>query len=326
MNFDLPETSVALGAVFNDMRLASTAATSLEEHTSALTQIGFFNLAGPDAPDAANKHLNISIALTGAARAGMLAPLTETLMVREAHLQRSSNRPWTAAPTSLRRGTAALVPYGQVAANVLVASRGDGLELLPSNGRLASAPLQDRHTWQDVPTDYVAFDELAGPFCWRNEAAVVLGYCERMLDLTQPHVANRSVFGHPLTSFQAPRFRLSEVYWRIRGLRRLVLDAAWRADTGSETASVAAALAWLYAASVGRIVARHTHHVMGAIGFQDDMGLTRVSGALATRRLAIRASIPSRLVWQAWDRTSPNPSSTVMGALNPTGQAVEAVS
>jgi hypothetical protein len=173
--------------------------------------------------------------------------------------------------------------------------------------------MQNNHTWED---EVVPFEEIAVDVAWRNNAALVVGYSSRLLELARLQVEDRVAFNKKLITFQAPRFKLVEIFWRIEGLRNVVIDAAWRADNDDPRSRAMSALAWIYASQVSRIVARHTVQVMGAMGFQDEAGVPRLVGAMATLRLSARGPMAATAAWSSFDRFSDFPSSNVLGALN----------
>jgi alkylation response protein AidB-like acyl-CoA dehydrogenase len=135
----------------------------------------------------------------------------------------------------------------------------------------------------------------------------------RSLQIAMAHLVSRTAFGRRIVSFQTPRFRLVDIYRRIDGLSWLVYDAAWRLDRGDERGNPAAALAWIYAHSASHEVARNVHQVMGAMGFQNDIGLPQVTGAMAALRLAIGTQPATELIHDHRDLESAEPASTVLG-------------
>jgi alkylation response protein AidB-like acyl-CoA dehydrogenase len=129
------------------------------------------------------------------------------------------------------------------------------------------------------------------------------------------HAKTREQFRRPIASFQAVQFRLAESFWRLSGLRLLVREAAWRADRGQPETEPISALAWLHARQVGRIVGRHVHQVFGAVGFTDELGLTRQTGAVTVLRLTVPVEDAVAAVRRNRLPVGEVPPSTVLGGL-----------
>jgi alkylation response protein AidB-like acyl-CoA dehydrogenase len=311
MDFGLPDETTALRDALDSWSRRAAPAGEVAEHSKALREFGLFELSGARATDTEHASLNVAVALEALGRAGLTGPVVETLFATYAGLvDQSTEVTWVAGGSHLRRGGRTLVPYGQVSGMVLAGQPGL-VEAVPAAGEPAHVIMQDRHTWQaGVP----AFEEIAAAFAWRNMAALTVGYCDRISGLALRQLDGRIAFGKPIVSYQAPRFRLAESYWRVEGLRSMVLDAAWRADASDPRATFMAALAWTYAARAGKLVARNVHQVMGAIGFIDEAGVVGLTGALASMRLTLHSPLAARAAWDGFDRDSAHPASNLLNS------------
>src|SRR5262249_25996691 len=75
--------------------------------------------------------------------------------------------------------------------------------------------------------------------------ARALGACERLLQLAVDYANTRETFGAPLAERQAIQWMVADSAVEIEALRWLVLNAAWRQETGQDTRH-AASMAKLY--------------------------------------------------------------------------------
>jgi alkylation response protein AidB-like acyl-CoA dehydrogenase len=72
-------------------------------------------------------------------------------------------------------------------------------------------------------------------------AAQALGLMRAALAESVKHVKKRSVFGAPLSTYQATQFKLADMYTYIRAGRSMVYEAAWRIDQGKTDHALVAA-------------------------------------------------------------------------------------
>jgi hypothetical protein len=308
VNVELPDSTVEFAKVLAGALNRSPA--DCDALFAMLCELGVIDLAGEDSADPGNAQLNVAVALEEIARAGLRAPVGESIWARAHGFDVAGGFVALAAGPAVDGER--LVPYGASATSLLTGSTA-ALELtpMPASTRPARIEIDDGHVWlrdADVPT----FFELDRGFAWRAAAASTVGAMAKATDMAIEHARNRVQFGRPLASFQALQFRLAECHWRVLGLRLLVREAAWRADRNDSRADVASALAWLYARDVGRIVTKHAHQVHGAIGFTRELGLTAVTGSAAMLRAFHPASDAARLVRESRGWEGAVPPSTVL--------------
>ncbi len=72
-------------------------------------------------------------------------------------------------------------------------------------------------------------------------AAQALGLMRAAFAESVKHVKKRSVFGAPLSTYQATQFKLADMYTYIRAGRGMVYEAAWRIDQGKTDHALVAA-------------------------------------------------------------------------------------
>jgi alkylation response protein AidB-like acyl-CoA dehydrogenase len=161
---------------------------------------------------------------------------------------------------------------------------------------------------------------------WLTGAAIIAGLAQGALALAVEHTANRRQFGRQLASFQAVQFPLAECKILVDGLYLMVLDAADRADRGTQDRGtqdrVTSALAWLAAVRCAEATTKASHQAFGALGFCLEAGLVQLTSGMAWLRLtsATRAArsylaahrqrqepgvAPGCLVLEAFDRNDP---------------------
>ncbi|MGZ4296489.1 MAG: acyl-CoA dehydrogenase family protein [Solirubrobacteraceae bacterium] len=98
-------------------------------------------------------------------------------------------------------------------------------------------------------------------------AAVVVGVCQRALDMTLDYVKDRKQFGVPVGSFQAVSHRCAQMLLHTESARSTAYYAAWAADAEAQRLGEAAALAAAAAATGAREVAASAIQAHGGIGF-----------------------------------------------------------
>ena len=307
MNLELPDDTVAFAAV-----IARALVDETVDLFVALDALGVLDLTGSESADPEHAHVNVAVALEQIAGAGRRAPVAETIWARGHGLD--TGRGFVAATCDEHAGADRFVPYGSVALSLLAGPLdAPAVVSMPVAARPARIEIDLGHLW--LPATFVApsLASLDQPFAWRAAAATTVGAMARATDMAIEHARNRVQFGKPLASFQALQFRLAECHWRLLGLRLLVREAAWRADRGDPRAAAVSALAWLYARDVGRIVTKHVHQVHGAIGFTRELGLTTLTGSVATLRAIHPAGRAARVVQAARGWEGAVPPSTVLG-------------
>lgn len=321
MDFTLPDTSRALRDVFADwIRELDPPSSTASAHGADLRRLGFLDLLGPDAADVSHQHLNVAIVLEQLAKAGLVGPFAETLWAAAyADVPESGGDVvWCAAPSAFEEDGRSLVPFGGRATHLLVAADPPELVELAGLARPAQTPaLPDAHAWVPAARAGRPFESSAPAYSWISLAALTAGYCARLIDLALRQTVDRVAFGRRLLTFQAPRFQLSECYHLVEALKLMVIDAAWRADRHDPRGPALAAAAWIYAADVGKTVARDVHQVMGAASFPTETGVTPVTGALASSRLFVGTSVAADLLWRTWRRAEHPPQSNVYLSLAP---------
>ena len=188
--------------------------------------------------------------------------------------------PATVAPRPFG-GAPQLVPAGAVAGIVVGLDAGSGdlvaiEEDAPGTAveNLANLPL----AWRARPasgagvTVVASGAAAAGAFAaaldeWRVlTAAMLVGACDRALELGLDYVKTRQQFGVPIGSFQAIQHGLAEVTPGIAGAHMLVAKAAWAADSEPASASRLASMALLFAAELAHTVTYRAMHYHGGYG------------------------------------------------------------
>lgn len=306
MDFTLDTDTQDLAAAVRDWGRRSDPTTFWDvEH-----ELGLLGVLGNHEAD--NRHVNAVVVLEGLARAGVTGPLAETLVARSADV--GPDKGPIAIPSGTQRDGRRFVPHGAMASGVLLSVQGrQTMAEPPADG--AATIISDGHAWMRLGTDVASFDDLAPALARRAAASLVAGWCQGIVERAAAHARERRQFNKPIGSFQATRFRVVEAFWRTEGLRQLVLEAAWRADQDDPRHDALSALAWVYAYQVGRIVSRHVHQVFGASGFNSEVGLTAVTGAISTQRLSLDRHAAAQTAWEARVRVphGVQPASTVLG-------------
>jgi alkylation response protein AidB-like acyl-CoA dehydrogenase len=284
MRFDLPSDTQDLADGVRKLAVALVERQAPDPQVyGALADMGVFDLLGKESPDSDNGHVNTVVVVEQLARAGLVGPFSETIRAGAVGELVSS-------PAPVRDGHARLVRYGARVSRVLTA---EGLVPLGAT-RPAEMKLTRDHLW--VESVGAGLEETEPGYVWRTAAAETLGHLETGLARAVEHAKSRVQFKRPIATFQAVQFRLAECRWRLSGLQLLVREAAWRADREDTRADAISALAWLHARTVGRAVTAHVHQVFGAVGFTDELGLVRHTGATTMLRSTIDPRHAARLV------------------------------
>ena len=241
-----------------------------------------------------------------AGRHAAVAPVAETQVA--AYLLARCGAAVPAGPLSVcldgaADGVARRVPYGQIAAAVVVAGQ-DSLRIVrPSAAARAFANLAGE------PRADIAFDQAgaqlpadpavlgaARALLRLLRAALILGAAERCLDLTVGYVRERRQFGRPLAAFQSVQQQVAIMGGETALMRAAVdgavaalsdADAAGAADAAREYAAFAVDCAKAQAGVGATTVARIAHQLHGAIG--------------TTREHALRLATTRLWAWSAED-------------------------
>lgn len=314
MNLDLPEQTSDLAELLR-RRLDGLSSAPASQVADVLDELGVLDMLTDDSPDPDNRHVNAYVALRELAYAGISGAYAETMWARAywPEDRRPELTGLVAIPCEVEHDGKRLVPFGMAAAGVAIAGPSGAHAFLSVPNMLqADVRLQEGHAWADVPSGSASFEELDAPYCWRAAAAGVTGYMEAALALAVTYARTRVQFGRPIGAFQSIQFRLAQCQWRLSGLELLVREAAWRADRNDPLSEPLSALAWLYARQVGRLVTAHAHQVFGAIGFTQELGLTRLTSPVTFQRAVLPAAAAAALVWAARDRGGTEPASSVL--------------
>lgn len=300
MRFDVPSDTQDLADAVRKLAdaLAEQQAPDADVY-AGLADMGVLDLLGPESPDPDNGQLNTVAVVEQLARAGLVGPFAESVRA-------GAVGGLVGSPSPLTDGGDALVRYGARVSRVLTA---DGLVELAGT-RPADVKLAKDHVW--APVAGAGLEESDPGYVWRTAAAETLGHLETGLARAVEHAKSRVQFKRPIGSFQAVQFRLAECRWRLSGLQLLVREAAWRADRGDPRADAVSALAWLHARTVGRAVTAHVHQVFGAVGFTDELGIVRHTGAVTVLRTTIDPRRAVRLVREARPAVGAVPPSTTL--------------
>jgi alkylation response protein AidB-like acyl-CoA dehydrogenase len=313
MNVELPAGTIEFVTVLAQALKDDRDSTGL---FSLLDGLGVLDLAAPDSADPDNAHVNIVAALEEIARAGVCAPVAETIWSRGAVLDAPAGFVAIASAGESRGDR--LIPYGALATSLVCGTvAAPEAYSMPGEVRPAHVEIDSDHLWLPNTISAPSFVELDQAYAWRSAAATTVGAMAKATDMAIGHARDRVQFGKPLASFQSLQFRLAESHWRLMGLRLLVREAAWRADCDEPRADAVSALAWLYARTVGKIVTKHTHQIHGAIGFTRELGLTTVTGSTATLRSLYPARDAAEVVRSARGWSGDVPPSTVLGGFRP---------
>lgn len=183
-------------------------------------------------------------------------------------------------------GSEPAVPQAHLAERVLVPARtGAGETVLVlvdpagEGARLERAETTNREVHPHLHLDGAAVastDVVAGPdggaalaWCldaaWTGLAAMAVGVCESALRQTADYLNEREQFGRPLSTFQGTMLRAADAAIDIEAMRVTLWQAAWRIDTGRESAEAVAVAKW-QAAERGQRVVHATQHLHGGVG------------------------------------------------------------
>lgn len=104
------------------------------------------------------------------------------------------------------------------------------------------------------------------------QCALMVGMCQRVLEMAVQYAKERVQFDHPIGSYQAIQHKLANMTMDVDGARFVAYQAAWKLVQGLPvSADVSAAKAWANEAC-GRVCAE-AHQIHGGIGFTWDHDL-----------------------------------------------------
>ncbi|MGC1383460.1 MAG: acyl-CoA dehydrogenase family protein [Candidatus Acidiferrales bacterium] len=98
-------------------------------------------------------------------------------------------------------------------------------------------------------------------------AAELVGGMQRTLDITVEYAKLRKQFGKPIGSYQAVQHQCADMYLETESSRSAAYYAAWTLQEGAPHATVAAAIAKMYASDAARTVGNRGIQVHGGMGF-----------------------------------------------------------
>lgn len=127
----------------------------------------------------------------------------------------------------------------------------DGVEV-PEDRRLVGGPGSATHAVEEATTAM---------------ALVVVGACQRALDMVVEYAKEREQFGKPIGSFQAVKGKAVDMYVAIERAKALAYFAALTAAEDDPRRSIAASMASAGASDAQRLVFQHAIQLFGGIGF-----------------------------------------------------------
>jgi hypothetical protein len=281
MRFDLPDTAEQLRsevARWVDRRVPARGSTSTfsQDIWGEFVHIGLL--------DPSVDELHRCVGLVEACRHGMCGPVLEArlgvLADRSGTAERALAEGRVVTSVAPSPAGATLVGWGSVADLVVDQPSGAVVSHEPLPAVRMALPMP--HGWYQrgvaATTDPLDRER------WLTGAAIMAGLAQGALTLAVEHTANRRQFGRQLASFQAVQFPLAECKILVDGLYLMVLDAADRADHGTQD-RVASALAWLAAVRCAEATTRACHQAFGALGFCLEAGLVQLTWGMAWLRL-----------------------------------------
>jgi alkylation response protein AidB-like acyl-CoA dehydrogenase len=103
-----------------------------------------------------------------------------------------------------------------------------------------------------------------------------VGVSQYAVDYALNYASERAVFGQPVASFQATRFKVADLITKIEAARHLSYRACTMADQKGSEASVAASMAKHFAANVAMEATSEAIQLMGGHGYIADHPLERM--------------------------------------------------
>ena len=178
-------------------------------------------------------------------------------------------------------GRAIAVPWANLATHYLVAIGGDNHMAVVEAGTNGVAaepmPAADGDPLFDVRFRDAMFEIIEAPGLVRNvlalgaaaEALMMLGLCQRSLELASEYSKGRIAFGQPIGSFQAISHKCANMAVDIEVGRYLCYKAAWLHGIG-EPYEMAARYAKAFMGEATARITRDAIQVHGGVGYIDD--------------------------------------------------------
>jgi alkylation response protein AidB-like acyl-CoA dehydrogenase len=185
------------------------------------------------------------------------------------------------------RGVELAVPQAHLAAFLVMPARTeDGSVIVAlvdpkqSGVRLERAITTNREIHPHVHLDDVVIEPgavLVGPeggaaalawmleTAWTGLCAIQVGVCESALTRTAAYLNQRHQFDRPLSTFQGTMLKAADAAIDIEAMRVTLWQAAWRLDTGRDSAEAVAVAKW-QAAERGQRAVHATQHLHGGMG------------------------------------------------------------
>ena len=101
-----------------------------------------------------------------------------------------------------------------------------------------------------------------------------LGAAQGAMEKAIRHIRERKQFGHPLSHFQALRFKIAEMATYVELMRNLVYKAAWRMDNGLKDHKLVAMAKWSAGALAVKVV-DEALQLHGGYGYFSDYGIEK---------------------------------------------------
>ena len=182
----------------------------------------------------------------------------------------------TVTPRRAVRGTAALVPAGAIATDVIVRD-GDSLLLVPvgddrvlpenvGSMPLADVPVGDGTVLATGTAAAEAFEAALDEWLVLTAHALV-GMARRSVQIGVEYVIEREAFGQKIGAFQGVGHRLADVAAATDGAELVAHESAWAAADDIGRAPALAAMAFAFAAETARDASYWALHFHGGYGF-----------------------------------------------------------
>jgi acyl-CoA dehydrogenase len=104
---------------------------------------------------------------------------------------------------------------------------------------------------------------------------LALGGIDYCLEVTRKYIAQRKVFGHPLTNFQVLRHRIADLMTEVEATRQLVYHTAWLYQQG-ELPIAKCSMAKLKATELANRVVDECLQFHGGYGYLEDYSIARM--------------------------------------------------
>lgn len=105
-----------------------------------------------------------------------------------------------------------------------------------------------------------------------GKSAEMVGYGQRVMEMTLDHAKNRVQFGRPVGSFQAVQHHCADMLTNLETSRYMMYQAAWQISEGLPFEKAASMCKAWVSDACRRLVALG-HQVMGGLGFMEEIDL-----------------------------------------------------